>query len=123
MTPQSWPAPAKLNLMLHITERRRDGYHALQTVFQLLDFGDEISIDVLQSGEIKAAIPIPGVDDEDDLTLQAAHLLKKKTGSLKGALISVEKHLPMGAGLGGGSSNAATVLCALNQRWGIQSTC
>jgi len=115
--PKIWPAPAKLNLMLRITGRRADGYHNLQTVFQLLDFGDEIALEVLDSGEIVSLTPIPGVAESDDLMLRAAHRLKNTTGSPKGAAISVKKNLPMGAGLGGGSSCAATVLCALNHLW------
>ncbi len=113
-----WPAPAKLNLLLRITGRRADGYHDLQTVFQLLDFGDEISLDALDSGEIVSLTPIPGVAERDDLMLRAAHRLKNATASPMGVAISVKKNLPMGAGLGGGSSGAATVLCVLNQLWG-----
>ncbi len=115
--PRFWPAPAKLNLMLRVTARRADGYHLLQTVFQLLDIGDELIINPLSSGEIKRVNPIAGVDEQDDLTLRAAKQLKQVTGSSMGVVLSVRKRLPMGAGLGGGSSNAATVLYALNHLW------
>ena len=115
--PRFWPAPAKLNLMLRVTARRADGYHLLQTVFQLLDIGDELIINPLSSGEIKRVNPIAGVDEQDDLTLRAAKQLKQATGSSMGVVLSVRKRLPMGAGLGGGSSNAATVLYALNNLW------
>ena len=114
-----WPAPAKLNLMLHITGRREDGYHLLQTVFQFVDYSDELSFEVTQSGAIHQLTPIAGVDAEDDLIIRAARLLQQRSGCSQGAAISIEKRLPMGGGLGGGSSDAATTLVALNQLWGV----
>ncbi len=115
--PRFWPAPAKLNLMLRITGRRADGYHNLQTVYQLIDFGDEIAIDPMDCGKIVSLTPIPGVSRDNDLTLRAAQRLKDVSGSPMGAAISTTKNTPLGAGLGAGSSCAATVLCVLNQLW------
>jgi len=112
-----WPAPAKLNLFLHITGRRADGYHELQTVFQILDFGDRLYFKVRDDSEIRRRTVLEGVEPERDLTVRAARLLQQHTGCHLGADISVEKHIPMGGGLGGGSSDAATVLVALNQLW------
>lgn len=118
-----WPSPAKLNLFLYITGRREDGYHNLQTLFQFLDYGDTITIEPRNDGQIRLATPIEGVADEENLIVRAARLLQDKAllmGTLPqgaGADISVEKQLPMGGGLGGGSSNAATVLVALNHIW------
>ncbi len=112
-----WPAPAKLNLFLHITGRRADGYHLLQTVFQFIDFKDEIYISLRKDGSIKRLNEIQGVSVQEDLTLRAARLLQATTGSASGADIRVVKTLPMGGGLGGGSSDAATVLVALNELW------
>jgi 4-diphosphocytidyl-2-C-methyl-D-erythritol kinase len=112
-----FPAPAKLNLFLHITGRRADGYHLLQTMFRLLDFGDDVLISTNTSGRIQRAQPIPGVSEEQDITLRAAKLLQQATGCTLGADIAVEKRIPMGGGLGGGSSDAATVLLALNHLW------
>ncbi len=112
-----WPAPAKLNLFLHIVGRRSDGYHLLQTVFQLLDWGDSVRLRVRDDGAISRVSAISGVSAESDLTLRAATLLRERTGTPLGAEIDVQKHLPLGAGLGGGSSDAATVLLALNQLW------
>jgi 4-diphosphocytidyl-2-C-methyl-D-erythritol kinase len=117
MRPTSWPAPAKLNLMLHITGRRADGYHLLQTVFQFLEYGDTLTIEVTRDGTIKLANPIEGVPDAQNLLYRAAVLLREKTGTPLGARISIDKRLPMGGGLGGGSSDAATVLVALNHLW------
>ncbi|HBH35308.1 MAG TPA: 4-(cytidine 5'-diphospho)-2-C-methyl-D-erythritol kinase [Gammaproteobacteria bacterium] len=116
---RGWPAPAKLNLMLHITGRREDGYHLLQTVFQFIDYSDELSFEVTQSGDIHQLTPISGVDAEDDLIIRAARLLQQHSGCSQGAAISIEKRLPMGGGLGGGSSDAATALVALNHLWGV----
>lgn len=113
----SWPAPAKLNLFLHITGRRQDGYHELQTAFQFLDYGDELQFEITDSPEIKLSTPLAGVNDEDNLIVRAARLLQQHVGSSQGALIHIDKHLPMGGGLGGGSSNAATTLVALNYLW------
>lgn len=112
-----WPAPAKLNLFLHIVGRRPDGYHLLQTVFQFLDIGDDIGIAVRDDGRIRRLTPIAGVPDDADLTVRAARALQAVTGISLGADITVHKRLPMGAGLGGGSSDAATTLVALNHLW------
>ncbi|MDA8497472.1 4-(cytidine 5'-diphospho)-2-C-methyl-D-erythritol kinase [Citrobacter sp. Igbk 17] len=118
-----WPSPAKLNLFLYITGQRADGYHTLQTLFQFLDYGDEISINVRNDGEIHLLTPVDGVEHEDNLIVRAARLLMKtaaERGRLpagSGADISILKRLPMGGGLGGGSSNAATVFVALNHLW------
>lgn len=110
-------APAKLNLFLHITGQREDGYHLLQTVFQFLDYGDTISLKVRDDGVISRSSELKGVPAEDDLVVKAAKLLKKHCASSLGVDISVEKILPMGGGLGGGSSNAASVLVGLNDLW------
>lgn len=118
MSHRTWPAPAKLNLMLHITGRRDDGYHLLQSVFQFLDYGDEITISTRDDGVIRRLNELPGVDAEQDLVVRAARLLQQQSGSTLGADIRVNKLLPMGGGLGGGSSDAATVLVALNRLWG-----
>ena len=117
MNPTSWPAPAKLNLMLHITGRRADGYHLLQTVFQFLDYGDTLTIEVTSDGTIELVNPIEGVPDAQNLLYRAALLLRQATGTPLGARIAIEKRLPMGGGVGGGSSDAATVLVALNHLW------
>ena len=115
--PGFWPAPAKLNLFLHITGRRPDGYHDLQTLFQILDWGDELRFVVNDSGSISRAAHIEGVPEADDICIRAAHLLKTRARVKQGVQIELLKRIPMGAGLGGGSSDAATVLCALNQLW------
>ena len=112
-----WPAPAKLNLFLHIVGRRDDGYHLLQTAFQLLDWGDEVRLRVREDGWIRRIDPLPGVPDELDLGVRAAQALKRATGCRLGADIAIEKRIPIGGGLGGGSSDAATVLVALNALW------
>lgn len=112
-----WPAPAKLNLFLHITGRREDGYHDLQTVFQLIDLADDIHIQVRRDGVIERQAGPEGVPAEADLVIRAARALQAATGSELGANLSVTKRIPMGGGLGGGSSDAATVLVALNQMW------
>jgi 4-diphosphocytidyl-2-C-methyl-D-erythritol kinase len=112
-------APAKLNLFLHITGRRPDGYHALQTVFQLLDWGDLLHFTRRDDGVIARRTDVPGVPEADDLVIRAARLLQTATGSRFGVDIEVDKILPMGAGLGGGSSDAATTLLALNRLWGV----
>lgn len=112
-----FPAPAKLNLMLRVTGRRADGYHLLQTVFRFIDHGDTIRLRVRADGLLWRAQPLPGVSETDDLTLRAARALRAATGTPLGADIHVEKRLPMGGGLGGGSSDAATVLLALNHLW------
>ena len=112
-----WPAPAKLNLFLHITGQRADGYHQLQTVFQILDFGDQLHFEVRDDGQIIRQTEMAGVDAQQDLTVRAAKLLQQETACPKGADIHINKQLPMGGGLGGGSSDAATTLVALNQLW------
>jgi 4-diphosphocytidyl-2-C-methyl-D-erythritol kinase len=121
MTPARsvWPAPAKLNLFLHIVGRRPDGYHELQTCFQFVDLCDEITIEVRADGQIRRAFDIPGLPQDADLCVRAAHALKEASGSPLGADISLLKRIPIGGGLGGGSSDAATCLVALNRLWGI----
>ncbi|WP_421570866.1 4-(cytidine 5'-diphospho)-2-C-methyl-D-erythritol kinase [Stenotrophomonas sp. PD6] len=114
-----WPAPAKLNLFLNITGRRADGYHQLQTVFRLLDWGDRIRLRVRDDGQIRRDGPsIAGVAEQDDLAVRAAVLLQKTVKIAQGVDIGIEKHIPAGGGFGGGSSDAATVLVALNRLWG-----
>jgi len=113
----AWPAPAKLNLFLRIVGRRDDGYHELQTVFRLLDWGDEVRLRVRADGVITRPTPIRGVPEDADLTVRAARLLATETRSPMGAEIEVAKRIPMGGGLGGGSSDAASVLVGLNQLW------
>ncbi len=114
---QPWPAPAKINLFLHITGRRQDGYHKLQTVFQFLDYADELFFRVRDDRLIRRVSPLPGVNPEQDLTLRAARCLQAAGAVRFGVDIDLRKRIPMGAGLGGGSSDAATVLVALNQVW------
>jgi 4-diphosphocytidyl-2-C-methyl-D-erythritol kinase len=113
-----WPAPAKLNLFLHVTARRADGYHELQTLFQLIDLCDALTISVREDGRIERGRGAAGVEPEADLTVRAARALKEATGTPQGASIEVRKRIPLGGGLGGGSSDAATVLLALNELWG-----
>lgn len=113
----TWPAPAKLNLFLHVVGRRADGYHLLQTVFRFIDRADQLRFAPRDDGEIILATPIPGVPPETDLTVRAARLLQAATGCRQGATLTLDKQLPMGGGLGGGSSDAATVLLALNHLW------
>jgi len=115
--PTAWPAPAKLNLMLRIVGRRPDGYHLLQTVFQFLDRGDWLWFTPRADGVIARESEVPGVSAEADLTVRAARLLQQTAGVRQGATIRIAKHLPMGGGLGGGSSDAATTLVALDQLW------
>ena len=112
-----WPAPAKLNLFLHVTGRRADGYHELQTLFQLIDLADTLSVSVRRDGEIDRPAGPPGVPPEADLVVRAARTLKAATGTPLGASLRVNKRIPMGGGLGGGSSDAATALVALNELW------
>jgi 4-diphosphocytidyl-2-C-methyl-D-erythritol kinase len=116
--PISWPAPAKLNLFLHITSRRPDGYHLLQTVFQLLDVGDALRFRITPESSIRRDYELPGVSAEADLVVRAARLLQQYCQVASGAQIQLTKRLPAGGGLGGGSSDAATTLVALNQLWG-----
>ena len=114
---QSFLAPAKINLFLHITGQRADGYHLLQTVFRLLDFYDTIQLKPTQDSAIKRVNDISGVPAEQDLCVRAAKLLQQYSQCTMGVEIMVEKRIPMGGGLGGGSSDAATVLMALNRLW------
>ncbi len=111
------PAPAKLNLFLHITGRRADGYHTLQTVFQLLDYGDKLTFGANSSGQINFTCSDPALAGQNNLVVQAANLMLEKTGITRGADIHLEKILPQGGGVGGGSSDAATTLLALNSLW------
>ena len=113
------PSPAKLNLFLHIVGRRPDGYHELQTLFQFLDYGDDITLSLTpEQPGIRLERPVSGVADEDNLVIRAARALAKKaSGELPGVTIGITKRLPMGGGLGGGSSNAATTLLGLNHLW------
>jgi len=117
-----WPAPAKLNLMLRIIGRREDGYHLLQTVFQIIDIADSLTFNKTEDGCVRLKKAIPGVREEDDLTVRAALLLKQEAGYQGGVRIDIEKNLPMGGGLGGGSSDAATVLVVLNRLWHLGIT-
>ena len=114
---QTFLAPAKINLFLHITGQRADGYHTLQSVFQLLDFYDTLHIKPTQNGEIKRINEINGVPASQDICALAASVLQQKTGCKLGVEYAVEKRIPMGGGLGGGSSDAATMLLALNHLW------
>lgn len=114
---EAWPAPAKLNLFLHITGRRADGYHTLQTAFRLIDLADTLRFSARDDGKVTLRRPLPGVAPERDLCLRAAALLKQATGHRAGVEIELEKRIPMGGGLGGGSSDAATTLVVLNYLW------
>jgi 4-diphosphocytidyl-2-C-methyl-D-erythritol kinase len=111
------PAPAKLNLMLHITGRRADGYHELQTLFQFLDYGDELSFALRDDGEVRLQTEIADVPHDSNLIVRAARALKEASGSRFGVDIWLKKILPMGGGIGGGSSDAATTLLGLNHLW------
>ena len=112
------PAPAKLNLMLRIVGRREDGYHLLQTVFQFIDRCDWITLSPREDGQIHLSNPLPGVPEATDLTVRAAKALQAASGVSRGVTLTLEKNLPMGGGLGGGSSDAATTLVGLNHLWG-----
>ena len=114
-----WPAPAKLNLFLHITGRRADGYHELQTLFQFLTRCDWLYFDLSRDDVLRRVGGPPGVAEADDLCVRAARLLREVTGSQAGVTIYNDKQLPLGGGLGGGSSNAATTLLVLNRLWGL----
>ena len=111
------PAPAKLNLMLHITGRRADGYHELQTLFQFLDYGDELVLRPREDGQIRLLTELPGVDHDSNLIVRAARMLQRESGCALGADIQLTKRLPMGGGIGGGSSDAATTLVGLDHLW------
>ncbi|PTU66639.1 MULTISPECIES: 4-(cytidine 5'-diphospho)-2-C-methyl-D-erythritol kinase [Chromobacterium] len=116
---QDFPAPAKLNLLLHVVGKRPDGYHLLETVFRFVDFSDTVSLALRDDGRIVLETPIAGVDPEQDLTVRAARLLQAHAQCGLGVAIRLDKKIPMGGGLGGGSSDAATVLLALNRMWGL----
>jgi len=113
------PAPAKLNLFLHVTGRRADGYHLLQTLFRFIDLHDTLHFNLREDGEVHRCNAVEGVDEEQDLCVRAARLLQKDTGCSLGVDITLEKRIPMGGGLGGGSSDAATTLIALNRLWSL----
>lgn len=112
-----WPSPAKLNLFLHINGRRPDGYHELQSVFQMLSYGDELAFEITQSSQIQMATKLDGVEETDNLIVKAAKILQSKLEISLGCKIHLNKRLPMGGGIGGGSSNAATTLLVLNRLW------
>lgn len=112
-----WAAPAKLNLMLNITGRRDDGYHFLQTVFQFVNWCDWLSFRERKDNKVSLAKPMLGVAASDNLIVRAVRALQQQVGCQRGVSITIEKHLPMGGGLGGGSSDAATTLVALNYLW------
>jgi 4-diphosphocytidyl-2-C-methyl-D-erythritol kinase len=116
------PAPAKLNLFLHVTGRRNDGYHLLETVFDMIDLGDRLHLRVRNDGALIRRDTLPGVTPEQDLTVRAARLLAEETGCQLGVDIAIDKRIPMGGGLGGGSSDAATMLLALNRLWELRLT-
>ena len=116
-TTLSLPAPAKLNLFLHITGRRKDGYHLLQTLFQFLDYGDTLHFTPRDDGQIRLTSELPGVAAEDNLIVRAARSLQQASGTRLGADIRLDKRLPMGGGIGGGSSDAATTLLGLDRLW------
>ena len=114
-----YPAPAKLNLFLHVVRRRPDGYHLLQTAFRLIDRCDWLRFSPRRDDEVKLAKPLPGVAETDELAVRAARLLKEERGSKQGVDIEIEKNIPIGGGLGGGSSDCATTLAVLNRLWEI----
>jgi 4-diphosphocytidyl-2-C-methyl-D-erythritol kinase len=117
-----WPAPAKLNLFLHVLGRREDGYHLLQTLFRFVEYGDRLRFAPRDDSEIVLAKPLPGVPATADLTVRAACRLRAESGCRKGVTIHLDKRLPLGGGLGGGSSDAATTLLALNHLWKLGFT-
>jgi len=119
-TELSCPAPAKLNLFLLVTGRRPDGYHTLQTVFRFIDRADRLTFRLRNDGQIRRMSDFPGVEEKDDLTVRAARLLQEATACKLGADLKIDKTLPMGGGLGGGSSDAATALLALNRLWNLR---
>jgi 4-diphosphocytidyl-2-C-methyl-D-erythritol kinase len=114
------PAPAKLNLFLLVTGRRPDGYHTLQTIFRFIDRSDSLTFRLREDGRVRRISDLPGVDEEQDLTVRAARLLREATACKLGADLRIDKRLPMGGGLGGGSSDAATTLLALNRLWNLR---
>ncbi|MBI5890105.1 MAG: 4-(cytidine 5'-diphospho)-2-C-methyl-D-erythritol kinase [Nitrosomonadales bacterium] len=116
------PAPAKLNLFLHVVGRRADGYHLLQTLFRFIDLNDTLHFTLRQDGDVHRINALDGVPPEQDLCVRAARLLQQETGCKSGVDIELEKRIPMGGGLGGGSSDAATTLLALNRLWGLGLT-
>jgi 4-diphosphocytidyl-2-C-methyl-D-erythritol kinase len=116
---ERWPAPAKLNLLLRVIGRRSDGYHLLQTVFQFIDLADQISFFPRSDRQIRLKNPLPGIAETDDLTVRAARLLQERSPGFGGIDIEIEKILPIGGGLGGGSSDAATALVVLNKIWNL----
>ncbi len=118
MTPERYPAPAKLNLMLRVVGRRYDGYHLLQSIFQFVDLSDYLSFDSAPPGHFSCSGSLPDVPPERELALRAARILAEECGLQEGIHITLEKHLPAGGGIGGGSSDAATALIVLNQLWG-----
>ena len=120
MPEATYLAPAKINLFLHITSKRADGYHNLQTIFQLLNFSDEVTFSLRNDGEIKRIYGNETISPDKDLILRSAHTLKKYSKTKAGVDIGVIKKIPSGGGLGGGSSNAATVLIALNDLWNLK---
>ena len=123
MNTEAWPAPAKINLFLHITGRNADGYHSLQTVFQFLDYCDALTFTAREDGQICRTGNYQDIPEQDDLIIRAAHSLRKFTDKeTPGVDIQINKCLPMGGGLGGGSSDAATTLVALNHLWGLELT-
>jgi 4-diphosphocytidyl-2-C-methyl-D-erythritol kinase len=117
LTHLSCPAPAKLNLFLHVTGRRADGYHLLQTLFRFIDLHDTLHFALRSDGRVVRSNAVAGVREDDDLCVRAARLLQRETGCSLGVNITLEKRIPMGGGLGGGSSDAATTLLALNRLW------
>jgi 4-diphosphocytidyl-2-C-methyl-D-erythritol kinase len=118
----AWPSPAKINLFLHITGRRGDGYHEIQTAFQFLDYSDSLEFQIQKSTTIELLTPLEGVKNESNLIIRAAKCLQAETNPQQGVMISIKKRLPIGGGLGGGSSNAATTLIALNHLWQTKLT-
>ena len=119
MISRAWPAPAKLNLFLHVTGRRPDGYHELQTLFQLIDLADELDFEVRADGVIRRVAGPAGIDPDEDLVVRAARRLREASVTTVGVDIAVRKRIPLQGGLGGGSSDAATTLVALNLLWGL----
>jgi 4-diphosphocytidyl-2-C-methyl-D-erythritol kinase len=116
---RDWPAPAKLNLFLHVTGRRADGFHELQTVFQFLDWGDSLDFTITDDGHVRRENDVAEVEESRDLAVRAAIALQRQADVPHGVRIHLRKQVPLGAGLGGGSSDAATTLVALNHLWGI----